>query len=312
LNHRGIEIREGEIFFLCDGLNYRYHASGVISPKDIFDFIKIDYRRQLETFGSNTGAGLTFDLALGDLAPYIRNGRLVMAFLKESCLEHHVLENPNENLGGHGVVVNGIDLRKETVTFLDPYILTRDNQIKAMECEMEIQRFQAGLISLCHLDTEGFSTEGFHRSKIAGEYCRRFIFEKSQGYDALAKTMKNLEILKEMEKQDRMRNIYAFILLLKAYFYTTVDYICEFAGKMRSSARVNVTKGHIVRPYERTEESKINAKKDILKKHWEAVFLRMLSSSEYNSPSAVDKLVSDCGNIVGEQRDFVQFAWSLL
>lgn len=299
--YMGWPYEEHELFFLCNGMDFQFVASESIDigeiTQNLLDLIHIDYFKQLQTLTSRLDQSIfwinnrdecSVDSIQMMVEEALHNGKPVLAFLHASILTYHILENPNENLGAHGLILYGIDSDKEIVYLADSFVTDYSNHIDTHLSTMKFIDFCNYLIGLATFDPPTKEISFSERIFLYAADLQKYLGTTNAKDGGVAALTYILEQLGQA-KLDSTAYI-SLVFLLKAYLMMTLPY---FDRLIEQTRHYNDS-----RPFRLQREHKQ------LQNEWNVFFMRCLSIS--GQSSAVNHLVHSGMDISQRYREYLQ------
>ena len=299
--YMGWPYEEHELFFLCQGMRFRFALSESKKLQNItqnlLDLIRIDYIEQINTLTCclkqtvsyiDHRANQTTDSICSVIGKALRTRGPILSFLRSTVLTYHILENPNENLGAHGLLLYGIDSDKGIVYLSDSFVTDYSNHIDIFQSTMDLSKFCNYLIGLCVFEPPRKKLIFSERIALFVLHIEKYLYTKSiqdGGFTAL------LYILQELQysELDGMAYI-SLVFLLKAYLMMTLPYF-ERLMKQVQCYNANRPFRHL---HQYTE----------LQDEWNAFFLRCLGIS--NRLSSRGRMAASGLEIAERYRGYLQ------
>lgn len=299
--YMGWPYEEHELFFLCNGMDFQFVASESIDmgeiTQNLLDLIHIDYFKQIQTLADRLKQPIFWIDNRAECSVYsirtaveetLQDGKPVLAFLHSSILTYHILENPNENLGAHGLILYGIDSDKGIVYLADSFVTDYSNHIDTHLSTMQLTDFYNYLIGFVTFGPPLKNVPFSERLSLYVSDLQKYLQTtdvKDGGVAAL------VYILEEIQRANLDSTEYiSLVFLLKAYLMMTAPY---FDRLMEQTQRY-----YDSRPFNRQDQYKE------LQNEWNVFFMRCLSVS--GQPSAKNRLVKSGWEIARKYQKYLQ------
>lgn len=295
----GSKLHESDFFFLCNGLLFKFVKSDSDSfIKDVLAFIILDYREQVERCAKLLSMSVLIEdhnaIDWQRCIQSLKEGRPVLAFIDSSVLDYHILENPLPNLGAHTLLLKGLDINTDQISFLDSYVIDHTGKAKIIRGNIRHPLLRNTTIGLCYF-TEFDKSKEPDKNMMASYFfdsLKQYLqpnHEYLSGHAAMINIIQNFQLLLEDRKYESYKNMVALVFLCKAYITSTLDYINEA-----------IEYYVIVEP---VDKQNLITELTSLKQEWNVFYLRCLTIDTIKDFSNIERTVLSGVSVVNHQKN---------